>query len=194
VAQVLRPPGYDPEVLFLLTMLQNLGRLLVQYHFPDEAEQIQQLMRPSPPPADSPQGTPDHPGMSEEAAAYAVLGVDVESLGSAVARHWGLGDEVQQIIRRLPRERGAVRTPVGDADVLRTTASAANEAIDVVSMLPVDRVSQALAAVAQRYGRALSVDTRGLQQALMAARKALDSGRAVAELPREAPAAAGGAA
>ena len=38
-AQALRPPGYDPEVVYLVAVLQNLGRLLVQYHFPDEAEQ-----------------------------------------------------------------------------------------------------------------------------------------------------------
>ena len=188
VAQVLRPPGYDPEVIFLLTLLQNLGRLLVQYHFPEEAEQIWQLMRPSPPPPDAAPGTPDHPGMSEEGAAFAVLGVDVESLGGAVARHWGLGDEVQHIIRRLPRERGAVRTPVGDADVLRTAASAANEVVDTVSLLPAERVNQALGTVAQRYGRALGVDARDLQEALRAARRALQAGRAVAEAMREAPA------
>ena len=49
-AQALRPAGYDAEVVFLVAVLQNLGRLLVQYHFADEAEQIWQLMRPSPPP------------------------------------------------------------------------------------------------------------------------------------------------
>ncbi len=194
VAQVLRPPGYDPEVIFLLTLLQNLGRLLVQYHFPDEAEQIWLLMRPAPPPSDSAPGTPDHPGMSEEGAAFAVLGVDVESLGSAVARHWGLGDEVQHIVHRLPRDRGAVRPPVGDADVLRTTASAANEAVDAVSLLPPERVTQALGAVAQRYARALGVDVRDLQEALRAGRRALDAGRAVAEVARDAPAHAGPAA
>ncbi|HJV61951.1 MAG TPA: HDOD domain-containing protein, partial [Albitalea sp.] len=45
VAQVLCPAGYDPEVIYLVAVLQNLGRLLVQYHFPDEAEQVWQLMR-----------------------------------------------------------------------------------------------------------------------------------------------------
>ena len=29
-------------------MLQNLGRLLLRYHFADEAEQIRQLMQPVP--------------------------------------------------------------------------------------------------------------------------------------------------
>ena len=50
-AQALRPPGYDPEVVYLVAVLQNLGRLLVQYHFPEEAEQIRQLMQPAPPAA-----------------------------------------------------------------------------------------------------------------------------------------------
>ena len=104
-AQALRPPGYDPEVVYLVAVLQNLGRLLVQYHFPEESEQIRQLMQPHPP---AQPGAPEHPGMSEESAAYAVLGVDIESLGAAVARHWGLGDEVQHMIRRLPaRQAGA---------------------------------------------------------------------------------------
>ena len=56
--------------------------------------------------------------MSEEAASFAVLGVDIESLGAAVARHWGLGDEVLHMIRRLPVDK-PVRTPDSDADMLR---------------------------------------------------------------------------
>ncbi|MEI7465692.1 MAG: HDOD domain-containing protein, partial [Burkholderiales bacterium] len=39
-AQALRPAGYDAEVVYLVTVLQNLGRLLAQYHFPSEYEQI----------------------------------------------------------------------------------------------------------------------------------------------------------
>ena len=46
VAQALRPAGYDPEVVFLVAVMQNFGRLLVRYHFADEAEQIERLMRP----------------------------------------------------------------------------------------------------------------------------------------------------
>ncbi|MET0350648.1 MAG: HDOD domain-containing protein, partial [Rhizobacter sp.] len=71
-AQLLRPPGYDPEVVYLVTILQNLGRLLVQYHFPDEADQIRELMQTLPPPAP---GEPEQAGMTEEAASFAVLGV-----------------------------------------------------------------------------------------------------------------------
>jgi eukaryotic-like serine/threonine-protein kinase len=182
-AQVLCPAGYDPEVVFLVAVLQNLGRLLVQYHFSDEAEQIWQLMRPVPPPAHADPGTPDQPGMSEEGASYAVLGVDIESLGAAVARHWGLGEDVQHMIHRLPRDRAA-RTPDSDADTLRTAASAANDAVDAATLLPALRMAQGLGVVAQRYARALEIGARELQEALQAARVALRTGRRVAVVPQ----------
>ena len=183
-AQVICPEAYDPEVVYLVGVLQNLGRLLVQYHFSEEAEQIWQLMRPVPPPADAEPGTPEQPGMTEAAASYAVLGVDIESLGAAVARHWGLGEEVQHMIRRLPRDRAA-RTPDGDADMLRTAASAANEVVDAVSLLPAARVAHGIQLVAQRYGRALETTARDLQEALQAARVALRTGKCVATLPKK---------
>ena len=183
-AQVLCPAGYDPEVVFLVGVLQNLGRLLVQYHFPDEAEQIWQLMKPVPPPADAEPGTPEQPGMSEAGASYAVLGVDIESLGAAVARHWGLGEDVQHMIRRLPRDRTA-RTPDGDADMLRTAASAANDAVDAASLLPPTRMAHGLSLVAQRYARALELGARDLQEALQAARVALRTGKRVAVVARK---------
>jgi eukaryotic-like serine/threonine-protein kinase len=178
-AQALRPPGYDPEVVYLVATLQNLGRLLVQYHFPEEAEQVRQLMQP----ASAQPGVPDQPGMSEEVASFAVLGVDIESLGAAVARHWGLGDEVQHMIRRLATNK-PVRTPDNDADMLRLVASAANEAVDVMTRLPAERIATALVQVAQRYARVLELSVRDVQEALQGARAALQSGTAAAAMRR----------
>lgn len=189
-AQVLCPPGYDPEVVFLVAVLQNLGRLLVQYHFADEAEQIWQLMRPVPPAADAQPGTREQPGMSEASASYAVLGVDIEALGAAVARHWGLGQEVQHMIHRLPRDRAA-HAPDSDADVLRAAASAANDAVDVVTLFPASRMSHGLSMVVQRYARALEIGTRDLHEALQAARVALRTGKRVASVSQESEEAAG---
>jgi non-specific serine/threonine protein kinase len=172
-AQALRPAGYDAQVVYLITSLQNLGRLMLRYHFADEAAQIQQLMTPSP--ADREAGTPEQPGLSQEAAAFAVLGVDIESLGTAVARHWGLGDDVMHIVRRLPLE-ATVRKPDSDADVLRLTASAANDAVDAISTYTGPRAVASLGQVAQRYARALGISTRDLTDALQAAREAVRQG------------------
>lgn len=156
----LRPPGYDSEVLFLVTLIQNLGRLVLQYHFPDEAVQIRRLMQPA---AANKPGEPEEPGMTEEAACFAVLGADVDSLGSAVTRQWGMGDGDTAMIRRLPL-KSSVRLPENDHDMLRTVASCANEAADVV-LLPPQQVLPALQRVAHRYGRALGIDVRELQAA-----------------------------
>lgn len=163
VAQALRPPGYDAEVVFLVTLLQNLGRLAVQYHFPDDAEQIRRLMQPAPPVRE---GDREEPGMSEETASCAVLGTGIEGVGIAVARHWGLDATVLHMVRRLSLD-APVRNPETDDDVLRATGSCANEAVDALA-LPAVQQFPALQQVLRRYGRALSIGERELQAALAA--------------------------
>ena len=181
VAQALRPAGYDAEVVYLITMLQNLGRLMVQYHFPDEAEQILQLT--ARPEAAAGPGAPGAPGadpaevrgMSEAAASFAVLGVDLDDVGAAVARHWGLGPELQQMIHRIPRDQ-RVHAVQGDTDALCKTASAANEVVDAISLLPGPRAIRALDDIAQRYARALKISPRDLKDALKTAREMVKTG------------------
>jgi len=202
VAQAFRPPGYDAEVVFIATVFQNLGRLLAQYHFPDESRQIRFLMQPIPPPADAPRGTPPVPGWSESDASYAVLGVDIDAIGAAVARHWGLGDEMMHMIRRLPRNL-PVRAPDNDIDVLRITASAANEAVDALShggadlstsppettivaaldepasSQPIPLPATGRTSVAARYARSLGLTPRMVQESIRAARHALRTGKPI---------------
>lgn len=172
-AQALRPKGYDAQVVYLITLLQNLGRLMLRYHFADEAEQIAQLMRPAP----ASETQPEQPGLSEEAAAFAVLGVDIESLGAAVARHWGLSEDVLHMVRRLPPD-ATVRKPDSDAEVLRLTASAANEAVDALKGHVPAKVAAAIGQVAHRYARVLGITTRDVNDALQAARERLLHGTA----------------
>ncbi len=161
VAMALRPAPYDGEVVYLVALLQNLGRLLVQYHFPDEAQQIRRLMQAQPSARD---GEHEDPGMSEEGAAYAVLGAGVEAIGAAVVRQWGLGDDVLSMVRRLP-----VATPVRSVDaddqLLRAVGSCANEVVDAMDESGA-RQQAALQRVVQRYGRLLNLQLRDLQASL----------------------------
>lgn len=161
VAVRLAPPGYDPEVITLITMMQNLGRLVVQYHFPDESNQIRRLMQS----ADSVQasGRPE-PGMTADAAALAVLGVTVDALGTAVAQHWGLDGSVQQMMRRQAAD-APLRQLEGDNDILRATASCANDLVDALA-LPARQNAAALKSVAQHYARALGLGIDELHNAL----------------------------
>lgn len=160
VAVRLAPAGYDAEVIYLIALLQNLGRLLVAYHFPEEAVQIRRLTLADEVAA----GASEEPGMSPEGASYAVLGLDIEELGLAVAQHWGFDESVLHMIRRIPAG-ATVHPPDGDSDVLRASASCANELIDAMSQ-PARQVQSALKLVAQRYARALSLTGREMQEAL----------------------------
>ena len=161
VALALRPAGYDEEVVVLITALQNLGRLIVHYHFADEAQQIARLMQPAPSPRE---GEPEEPGMSEESASFAVLGADVEAIGLAVARSWGLHDNLMHMMRRVPLAT-PVRTAESDDDIVRALASCANEAIDALG-LPAARQLPALQKVVARYGRQFNMSLRDLHGAL----------------------------
>ncbi len=160
VAQALRPAGYDAEVVQLITVMQNLGRLLLQYHFPDDAQQVRQLMVPPEPTEDQ----PNPPGLSEQAAAYAVLGCDLDALGAAVARHWGLGDELLQMIRRQPLA-APVHGARSDADTIRLTCSLANELVDALA-LPEARRRAGVEAATRRYAKALGIGLRDVMEAL----------------------------
>lgn len=161
VAVQLRPAGFDAEVVALLTMLQNLGRLLLHYHGADEALQIRRLMASAP--SEKP-GEPPHPGMSEESAAYSVIGLDIESLGLAVARRWGFDEDIVHALRRWPPQTPP-HAPDNDSELLRLVASCANELLDL-HLLPPPQQASGLQRIAQRYARVLHLQPKDLQTAL----------------------------
>jgi non-specific serine/threonine protein kinase len=102
--------------------------------------------------------------MTEESAAFAVLGADVEAIGLAVARHWGLDDSVLPLMRRQPLAT-PVRNIESDDDLLRALASCGHEVVDALT-LPPSKVVPALQRVVTRYGRVLDFDLRELQSVL----------------------------
>ncbi|WP_374661959.1 HDOD domain-containing protein [Inhella sp.] len=160
VAVPLAPAGYDPEVLRLTVLLQNLGRLLLYYHLPEEADQVQRLMK-------APEASEAHPhpqGLTERQAAFSVLGCDLDALGSAAIRYLGLGDDAQLLAQR-PEPDAPIHAPHGDLEALRWSCSLANELVDALA-LPEPRRRQTLEAVTRRYARALGLSARDIQLAL----------------------------
>ena len=79
------------------------------------------------------------------------------------------------MIRRLPTDR-PVRVADSDAEMLRVSASAANEAVDVMTLQPSNRVGAGFNNVAQRYGRALSITAKDIADGLHVARSSLRDG------------------
>ena len=171
VARRLCPADMDGEVAYLVALLQSLGHVLLAYHFPEEAAQLRRLVQP---------GDPAVRPMDEAAAAFAVIGVDVETVALAVARHWGLDEKMRQAMRRLPLS-APVRNPDSRDDMMRLMASAAVEAVAALSSREARSggSSAALARVNQRYARALVLVQGELASAVHQARLAVD-----ATLPR----------
>ena len=168
LAQALAADAPDAEEAFLGAMFYNLGKLLTEYYFPDEAEAIraqQRLTRPA-------VGGREHPDVLLDRAANTVLGLGFEALGMGVARHWGLPDSLQRCMRRpdgmLPAQPLAPGT-----ERLRWLAVAANEVSDAVWFATDQALPQRLEAVVQRHGRGLALALPDLRRAVDTARQVL---------------------
>jgi non-specific serine/threonine protein kinase len=165
VARLLRPQGYDAEAVYMVAVMQNLGRIVLQYHSPEQAMQIRALMFPED--RSRRAGTEAPAGLSEETAAFSVLGVDLAAVGMAVGRYLGLDTATLMALKRLPAKGPVLPAARTDEEALCQTASCANEAIDALQ-LPSERAAVELNAIVARYSRTLRLTVRGLKDALVA--------------------------
>lgn len=166
VASELCPVSRESEEAFIGAMFQNLGRLLTEFYFPEEARQIRGLL------ADHAKGGRPVTGAAAEAAAICVLGIGFEDLGLGVAKSWGLPDALQRCMRRPGGELPG-RAADKPGERLRWLALAANEITDVLLRCEPGETAPALATIAERYGRVLGVEMRELERATSAARSKL---------------------
>jgi hypothetical protein len=152
LALILRPAGYDGEVVYLITLLQNLGRLVVHYHFPDEAQQIRRLMQPAPPARGRARGA----GHERRGRRDCRAG---RRTSKPSAPPWRATGAWTTAVLHMIRRHAAGHTRAqceSDDDMLRTVASCANEAVRRRGACPAHVPARA-AAVVQRYGRVLNL-------------------------------------
>jgi serine/threonine protein kinase len=152
----------DVEEAFLGAMFRNLGRLLAEFYFPEEAAHIRQAMSPG-------QGSPGGAAPpSEQAAAKQVLGLSLEELGLGVARSWGIPDTLQRCMQGADAEVPA--RAVDAAQRLPWLARAANEVADAMLQHEGDEGSRRVREIAEKYSRALDVNVRDIEGAVNDAR------------------------
>jgi serine/threonine protein kinase len=154
------PVARDSEEAFIGSMFQNLGRLLTEYYFPEEAQQVRDQMQPKP-------GSTGKP--SEDRVSAKVLGISYEELGVGVARSWGLPETLQK----------AMRKPVGDppaklvergTDRLRWVGHVANAVTDAMLQTPPERLGKRIAEIATQYAKALGLNEEDVRNAAEQAR------------------------
>lgn len=157
------------EEAFLGAMFMNLGRLLTEFYFPEEAEQVRRLVQPGQAPA---RETPRQ-AMSEAGASQQVLGLSYEELGLGVARHWGLPDNLQRCMRGTAGMAPPTTPPAGVPERLRWLASAANAVADTLLQHEPDEAEKRVAELAETHARAIGVAPRDLVGAVTRSRERL---------------------
>lgn len=163
----------DSEEAFIGSMFQNLGRLLSEFYFPDEARQVRNLLGRGVAGSDMPK-----PG-AEEAASAQVLGLSYEALGLGVAKSWGLPDNLQRCMRK-PAGDPPSRAPEVSAERMRWLAMAANDLTDTLLHAEPAQAAAAVAHTAERYTRVLGMSARHIADVTSHARvKLADSANAM---------------
>lgn len=154
------PLAKDGEEAFIGAMFQNLGRLLVQFYFPEEASQIRNLVQ-----------SPREP-QTEAAASVTVLGLSFENLGLGIAKAWGLPQSMQRCMLK-PAGSVPLRAPLDPGERIRWIAMASNEFADVLLHSDSKDVDARLQSVTRKYAPAMGVDSKVVQAATVSARQKL---------------------
>src|SRR6201989_3240682 len=87
----LTPMAKQHDEPFLAGMMSQLGRLLTEFYFPEEAALIRRRVEPSWQRGEGLQAV-------EDRAVAEVLGLSYEQLGVGVTRVWGLPDTLRRAI------------------------------------------------------------------------------------------------
>jgi len=161
LASELTPVRHEAEETFIGSMFQNLGRMLTEYYFPEEAQQIRQLAR-------------DGDAAARNNAAVKVLGISHQDLGVGVARSWGLPESLQRMMLAPDGDPpGKLVTP--EAERQRWVGRIANEITEQMMSAAGEAVDTRIGRLAEGYAAALGISPKLVQQAAAAARTRLSA-------------------
>jgi HD-like signal output (HDOD) protein len=160
LASELSATAKDAEQAYLAAMFRNLGRLLVSYYLPDDAEQIRELCKP---------GQDGRPGMNEALAAQQVLGVSLDQLADRVGQIWGLPDGLRECMS-TPAGEVPKRSLRGRNDHHRWLATLCSAATECLMNTEPAELGDALGRLQGQYAAALDLRGQELQEAAGRAR------------------------
>jgi len=150
----------DSEEAFIGAMFQNLGRLLAQFYFPEEAMRVRTLVQSTREP------------MTERAASTSVLGLSYEDLGLGIAKAWGLPVGIQRCMAK-PTGAPPSQAPTDSAERIRWIALASNEIADVLLKSDPKDVEGRIALITKKYAQAMGTSGKQVQAATIKARQKL---------------------
>jgi serine/threonine protein kinase len=137
----------DVEQVFICSMFHNLGRMLSQYYFPEESEQIKRLI--------------DQKPSTEESASLQVLGISFEDLGIGIAHTWGFPSLIVNSMRKMPP--GSVRKSGNPEERLRILSAFSNELCAVIANATPEQRQKELRKVTARYNESVALSDQDLK-------------------------------
>lgn len=152
---------------FLAGMMSQLGRMLTEFYFPEEAALIRRRVEPS-------WQRGEWSPAIEDRAVGEVLGLSYEQLGVGVTKVWGLPDSLRKAIAR-PEGEPPGRPVDGAAERLRWCVQASGEMAQALMQASADAAATKIAAIGERFGRALNLPKEHFESAVRSAQSHLQS-------------------
>lgn len=143
----------DLEQSFICALFHSLGRLLSQFYFPEESDEIRRVMAQK--------------NCSEENASLQVLGISLEDMGMAVARQWGFPPLIVSSMRKLPA--GPVKKPAQQEDRLRVLSGFSNELCDSIAQSTPEIRDRELKKAMARFAEAIELNQKDVFQTVQRA-------------------------
>lgn len=143
----------DLEQSFICALFHSLGRLLSQFYFPEESDEVRRVVAQK--------------NCSEDNAAIQVLGISYEEMGIAIARQWGFPPLIVSSMRKLPA--GPVKKPAQQEDRLRVLSGLSNELCDVIAQATPEARERELRKTMARFADAVALDPKEVHQTVQRA-------------------------
>lgn len=143
----------DLEQSFICSLFHSLGRLLSQYYFPEESDEIRRIIAQK--------------GCSEDQAALQVLAISFEDLGIAIAKQWGFPVLIVGTMRKLAS--GQVKKGNSQEERLRMLASLSNELCTIIAQATPEERDKEMRKLMARFADAVTLDAKEIQQTVQRA-------------------------
>ncbi len=145
------------EEAFIGALFQNLGRMLAEFYFPEEAQQVRLAVAS---------------GKPEQQAARQVLGLDYDALGQGVGKVWGLPASMLRLMQR-PAGKPPGKAPHDPTEHGRWVTLAANDLADAFLHTPEKDLHAKLREVSQTYGHTLGLPAAEVEELARGGREKL---------------------
>ena len=143
----------DLEQTFICALFHTLGRLLAQFYFPEESDEIRRNMAQR--------------NCNEDSAALQVLGISFEEMGVAIARQWGFPPLIVGTMRKLPA--GMVKKAATQEERLRVLSSFSNELCDVIAQATPEVRDREMKKATARFAEVVALDHKAVLQTVQLA-------------------------